>query len=657
MFSLFGAPALSQFRLEHLLRSLRAEEPRVQALNSRWMHFVSTSRTLGESELEVLGKLLTYGPRVRDEDRGLPVGQPILVTPRVGTESPWSSKATDIAHVCGLSAVTRVERGTAYFIQSQAPLGVVELNKLAALLHDRMTESVWADALEPTGLFHASAPRGLRNVVLGTNGREALARANQEWGLALSADEIDYLVAAFGKLGRDPTDVELMMFAQANSEHCRHKIFNADFKIDGAPMPLSLFAMIRATYARNSSGVLSAYRDNAAVIVGANATRFFADPLTQRYAGTVEPMDILLKVETHNHPTAISPFPGAATGAGGEIRDEGATGIGARPKAGLTGFSVSNLKIPGMTQPWEVEFGKPDRIASALDIMVAAPIGAAAFNNEFGRPNTCGYFRVFEQQASSGQTIRGYHKPIMVAGGLGSVRRQNVEKRDVVVGAPLVVLGGPAMLIGLGGGAASSVGSGQSSSDLDFASVQRGNAEMQRRAQEVIDRCVALGDANPILLIHDVGAGGLSNALPEAIAHSHRGGRIDLRKIPSAESELSPMEIWCNEAQERYVLALVPGSVDQFKTLCERERCPFAVVGEITGDGLLKVTDPLLHGNAGRYADRRAAGQAAAHDTGRSLDRQGCHGALHRQHDLERLARSLVEFADHCRQILPDHHW
>jgi phosphoribosylformylglycinamidine synthase len=416
--------------------------------------------------------------------------------------------------------------------------------------------------------------------------------------LALSSQEIDYLLQVFGKLGRDPTDVELMMFAQANSEHCRHKIFNAQFVIDGIPKPQSLFDMIRATHARNSEGVLSAYRDNAAVIAGANTTRFFADPLTQRYLGTLEPIDILMKVETHNHPTAISPFPGAATGAGGEIRDEGATGIGARPKAGLTGFSVSNLKIPGMQQPWEVDVGKPDRIASALDIMIAAPIGAAAFNNEFGRPNTCGYFRVFEQQtaaAAGHAAIRGYHKPIMVAGGLGSVRRQNVEKKDVVVGALLVVLGGPSMLIGLGGGAASSVGSGQSSSELDFASVQRGNAEMQRRAQEVIDRCVALGEANPILLIHDVGAGGLSNALPEAIAHSHRGGRIDLRKIPSAESELSPMEIWCNEAQERYVLALMPGSIEQFKALCERERCPFAAVGEITGDGLLKVSDPLLH--------------------------------------------------------------
>ena len=597
MFSLFGAPALSQFRLEHLLRSLNIEEPRVQALASRWMHFVDTSRPLNESELEVLGKLLTYGPRVPAALHGTPRGQRILVTPRIGTESPWSSKATDIVHVCGLSAVTRVERGTVYFIEATAPLSNADLAKLAAHLHDRMTESVWTDSLEPSGLFHDAPPRALRRVVLGEHGREALARANQQWGLALSSDEIDYLVQAFGKLGRDPTDVELMMFAQANSEHCRHKIFNAQFIIDGKPMPLSLFALIRATHAHNSDGVLSAYRDNAAVIVGANATRFYPDPLTQRYGGTKEPIDILMKVETHNHPTAISPFPGAATGAGGEIRDEGATGIGAKPKAGLTGFSVSNLKIPGMPQPWEVDFGKPDRIASALDIMIAAPIGAASFNNEFGRPNTCGYFRAFEQQTQAGVpgAIRGYHKPIMVAGGLGSVRRQNVEKKEVVVGAPLIVLGGPSMLIGLGGGAASSVGSGQSSSELDFASVQRGNAEIQRRAQEVIDRCVALGDANPILLIHDVGAGGLSNALPEAIEHSHRGGRIDLRKIPSAESELSPMEIWCNEAQERYVLALVPGTVEQFKALCERERCPFAAVGEITADGLLKVTDPVLH--------------------------------------------------------------
>ncbi|HMH88074.1 MAG TPA: phosphoribosylformylglycinamidine synthase [Steroidobacteraceae bacterium] len=595
MFSLFGAPALSQFRLDELLRALKTQDSRITRLSSRWIHFVDTTRALNEPELDVLGKLLTYG-FVADAPPSPRGGHKILVTPRVGTESPWSSKATDILHVCGLSAVTRVERGTVYFIESTAALAVADLNKLAARLHDRMTESVWADSVEPVGLFHAAPPRPLRHLALGAHGSEALARANRDWGLALSSDEIDYLVRAFHTLGRDPTDVELMMFAQANSEHCRHKIFNADFVIDGETMPRSLFAMIRATYARNSQGVLSAYRDNAAVIEGARATRFFADPLTQRYVGSLEPMDILMKVETHNHPTAISPFPGAATGSGGEIRDEGATGIGAKPKAGLTGFSVSNLKIPGMPQPWEIDFGKPDRIASALEIMIAAPLGAAAFNNEFGRPNTCGYFRVFEQQSASGSAVRGYHKPIMVAGGLGSVRRQNVEKKDVVIGAPLIVLGGPSMLIGLGGGAASSVGSGQSSSDLDFASVQRGNAEIQRRAQEVIDRCVALGDANPILLIHDVGAGGLSNALPEAIAHSHRGGRIDLRKIPSAESELSPMEIWCNEAQERYVLALVPGSIAQFAALCERERCPFAVVGEITADGRLVVSDPQLHG-------------------------------------------------------------
>jgi phosphoribosylformylglycinamidine synthase len=613
MFSLFGAPALSQFRLDHALRTLAAQDGRVTGLSSRWMHFVDDSRPLRKTELELLGTLLTYGPRHDTpahrgqfpERGGQSQGsgaQHVLVTPRVGTESPWSSKATDIAHVCGLDAVRRVERGTLYGIESAARLSPKELRGLAAHLHDRMTESVWIDAdpahglIEPHGLFHGAAPRPLRNVALGEDGKAALARANREWGLALSAEEIDYLVDAFGKLRRDPTDVELMMFAQANSEHCRHKIFNADFIIDGAAMPLSLFAMIRATYARNSHGVLSAYRDNAAVIEGQSATRFFPDPLTQRYAGRSEPVDILMKVETHNHPTAISPFQGAATGAGGEIRDEGATGIGAKPKAGLTGYSVSNLKIPGMVQVWERDFGKPDRIASALDIMIAAPLGAAAFNNEFGRPNICGYFRTFEQHGleAGREVIRGYHKPIMIAGGLGNVRRPDVEKKDVVVGAPLVVLGGPAMLIGLGGGAASSVGSGQSSSDLDFASVQRGNPEIQRRAQEVIDRCWALGDANPILLIHDVGAGGLSNALPEAIAHSRRGGRIDLRRIPSAESELSPMEIWCNEAQERYVLALAPGSVPAFAALCERERCPFAVVGEITGDGRLLVEDDLL---------------------------------------------------------------
>jgi len=515
------------------------------------------------------------------------------VTPRLGTVSAWSSKATDIAHVCGLATVTRLERGTTYILRCTEPLSGAELGRLAPLLHDRMTESIWTDEPLPAALFTPAAARPLRTVALGGAGVAALGRANTEWGLALSADEIDYLVGAFRSLGRDPTDAELMMFAQANSEHCRHKIFNAHFVIDGAGEALSPFAMIRATHGRNPAGVLSTYRDNAAVIEGSFAERFFPAPGTQRYAGMLEPVDILMKVETHNHPTAISPFAGAATGAGGEIRDEGATGIGAKPKAGLCGFSVSNLRIPGFLQPWEHDAAKPERIASALEIMIAGPIGAAAFNNEFGRPNICGYFRVFEQLRIEAQrrVRRGYHKPIMIAGGLGNVRRTDVEKKDVVVGAPLVVLGGPSMLIGLGGGAASSMGSGQSSTDLDFASVQRGNAEMQRRAQEVIDRCWALGGENPILLIHDVGAGGLSNALPEAIAHSHRGGRIDLRKIPNAEPELSPMEIWCNEAQERYVIALAPGSAAAFGAICARERCPYAVVGEITGDGRLLVED------------------------------------------------------------------
>ena len=593
MFSLFGAPALSQFRLDQSLRALRRQDSRIAALSSRWLHFVDAQRPLADSERRLLEKLLTYGPRTEAPPHR---GQQVLVTPRIGTESPWSSKATDILHVCGLDAVKRVERGTVYFIESTARLGSEELKRLAAHLHDRMTESAWIETLDPEGLFHDAAARPLRIVRLGDDGHAAIAQANRDWGLALSGDEIEYLVNAFRQLKRDPTDVELMMFAQANSEHCRHKIFNAEFIVDGTPEPLSLFSMIRATHARNSRGVLSAYRDNAAVIEGGIAARFFPDPLTRLYATTREAAHILMKVETHNHPTAISPFPGAATGAGGEIRDEGATGIGGKPKAGLTGYSVSNLKIPGMPQAWERDFGKPDRIASALDIMIAAPLGAAGYNNEFGRPNTCGYFRTFEQAGvESGRTvIRGYHKPIMIAGGLGNVRPGDVEKKDVTIGAALVVLGGPSMLIGLGGGAASSVGSGQSSSDLDFASVQRGNAEMQRRAQEVIDRCVGMGEANPILLLHDVGAGGLSNALPEAIAHSRRGGRIDLRKIPSAESELSPMEIWCNEAQERYVLALAPGCVPAFAAMCDRERCPYAVVGEITGDGRLLVTDPLL---------------------------------------------------------------
>src|SRR5579863_272288 len=589
-----GGPALSPFRIRILLENLQKRLPGIAQLDTQFLYFVDAEGTPGASDRNLLEKLLNDGDPVPP----VPAGALLLVVPRLGTVSPWASKATDIAHICGLKKIRRIERGIAYYLRGRAP-GRDGLIALTPLLHDRMTQSVLFDPSEAEQLFAKTAPAPLNTIDVLGGGREALVRADREYGFALSEDEINYLVENFKRLGRNPSDAELMMFAQANSEHCRHKIFRGEWIIDGERQPKSLFDMIRATHDHNHAGVLSAYKDNASVIQGQRGARFFPRPSDQEYAYHQEDIHILMKVETHNHPTAIAPFAGAATGAGGEIRDEGATGIGARPKAGLTGFSVSNLKIPGMPQPWEGDFGKPERIASALDIMIAAPLGSAAFNNEFGRPNTCGYFRTFEQASVEfGRTaVRGYHKPIMIAGGLGNVRPADVEKKQVAIGAPLIVLGGPSMLIGLGGGAASSVGSGQSSSDLDFASVQRGNAEIQRRAQEVIDRCVGLGEANPILLIHDVGAGGLSNALPEAIAHSHRGGRIDLRKIPSAESELSPMEIWCNEAQERYVLALAPGSVERFAALCERERCPFAVVGEITGDGRLLVTDSLLSAN------------------------------------------------------------
>ncbi|NNM61513.1 MAG: phosphoribosylformylglycinamidine synthase [Steroidobacteraceae bacterium] len=599
-----GAEALSPFRLEELLRALGLRQPTVLSVSAETVHYVDAEDSIEDADRTLLARLLNYGSRA-PRPPGPPPGagggaeETLIVMPRFGTVSPWSSKATDIAHVCGLVRVRRIERGTRYRLRLRRRLAQADFGVLAPLLHDRMTESLWLAAHPPEDYFRAAAPRPLRTVPLGRDAHAALREANRDWGLALSEDEIDYLAKSFAQTGRDPTDAELMMFAQANSEHCRHKIFNAAFRIDGVEMPMTLFDMIRETYRRNSEGVLSAYRDNAAVIAGPRAQRFFADPHTGLYATHAEDVDILIKVETHNHPTAISPFPGAATGAGGEIRDEGATGIGAKPKAGLCGFSVSNLRIPGLRRDWEEDLGKPQRIASALEIMLAGPIGAAAFNNEFGRPNICGYFRVYERTSREGgrSVLRGYHKPIMLAGGLGNIRRDHVEKRDVVVGAPLIVLGGPAMLIGLGGGAASSVGSGQSAADLDFTSVQRGNAEIQRRAQEVIDRCWALGDRNPILLIHDVGAGGLSNALPEAIAHSRRGGRIDLRRIPSAEPGLSPMEIWCNEAQERYVIALEPGRLEEFDALCARERCPYALVGEVTADGRLLVSDGL-HGLA-----------------------------------------------------------
>ncbi len=591
MLLLPGAPALSRFRLEKLLPALRAIDPRVESVEARFHHFADLARPLSAGESQVLGRLL-------ESDLApppIPGGELMVVTPRPGTISPWSSKATDIAHVCGLAAVRRIERGTVYTVRGAVPLGRAVLEQLAGVLHDRMIEVVLYALEEGVRLFGSEAPRPLASVELAGDGRGALVAADARLGLALSPDEIDYLLLAYATLGRDPTDVELMMFAQANSEHCRHKIFNASWTIDGTAQPKSLFGMIRNTHARSPAGVLSAYRDNAAVIEGSVAERLYADSLSHRYRYQREPIDILLKVETHNHPTAIAPFPGASTGSGGEIRDEGATGRGAKPKAGLAGFTTSNLRIPGFLQPWEGPAARSPRIASALEIMTDGPLGAAAFNNEFGRPGILGYFRTYEQRVAGDPpgVTRGYHKPIMIAGGLGNVRRDHVDKGEVPPGARIVVLGGPAMLIGLGGGAASSVGSGASAEDLDFASVQRGNPEMQRRAQEVIDRCWSLGEANPIVLIHDVGAGGLSNAVPEAIAHSNRGGVVDLRRIPTDEPGLSPLELWCNEAQERYVLCIAPAGMAQFLAFCARERCPVAVIGEITSDGRLEVRDPL----------------------------------------------------------------
>jgi phosphoribosylformylglycinamidine synthase len=593
MLTLSGAPAVSEFRLAKLLATLRERVAHVKGLDARYLHFVDVEREPTADERGVLESLLRYGPAAPD---GRPDGETLLVVPRFGTVSPWSSKATDIAHVCGLAVVRRIERGVAWFVASPQRLGDAEWAAVGALVHDRMTESVLRDANAAEALFSHASPQPLRTVPLLEGGAAALEAANVELGLALSADEIAYLEAAFRELGRDPTDIELMMFAQANSEHCRHKIFNADWIVDGEPATKSLFGMIRNTHEHNPRGVLSAYRDNAAVIEGWHGRRWFAPAGGGAYTAADEPVDILMKVETHNHPTAISPFPGAATGSGGEIRDEGATGRGSKPKAGLVGFSVSNLRIPGAERPWEQDLGKPDRIASALDIMLEGPIGASSFNNEFGRPNILGYFRSFEQRVESAgrSAMRGYHKPIMIAGGMGNIRRMHVEKATIVPGSKIVVLGGPAMLIGLGGGAASSVGAGASAADLDFASVQRGNPEMQRRAQEVIDACWTLGEENPILLIHDVGAGGLSNAVPESVAQGDCGGRVDLRKVPSDEPGMSPLEIWCNEAQERYVLIVAAAELAAFGALCERERCPFAVIGEVTDDGLLQVDDPLF---------------------------------------------------------------
>lgn len=592
MMILSGAPSLSAFRREKLLTKLRESDASIQSVCAEYVHFAEINKPLTPAETTTLQALLTYGPSEQEVDTG---GQLILVAPRPGTISPWSSKATDIAHNCGLKTVVRLERGTAYYIEASARLSQQQLSLVGELLSDRMVESVFEELSQASALFSHDLPTPLSLVDVVSGGQTALKTANVSLGLALADDEIDYLVANFIDLQRNPSDAELMMFAQANSEHCRHKIFNASWTVDGVDQQHSLFDMIRNTNSVNGDNVLSAYSDNAAVVVGTSGGRFYPDPVTRNYGYSQEPVHLLMKVETHNHPTAIAPYAGAGTGSGGEIRDEGAVGRGSKPKVGLVGFTVSNLQIPGFVQPWEQDYGKPDRIVSALDIMIEGPVGGAAFNNEFGRPNICGYFRTFEVDFAGER--RGYHKPIMIAGGYGNIREDHVDKPEFEPGAQLIVLGGPAMLIGLGGGAASSMTTGTSSADLDFASVQRQNPEIERRCQEVIDSCWQLGDVNPIAFIHDVGAGGLSNALPELVKDGGTGGRFDLRSVPNAEPGMSPVEIWCNEAQERYVLAVMPDDLERFTAICERERCPYAVVGEATEQKNITVVDEHFGNN------------------------------------------------------------
>ncbi len=590
MLILRGAAALSEFRVQKIIDLCAKASLPVSDVYAEFMHFADLTAELNAEELNTLEKLLTYGPTLASHQ---PSGQLFLVTPRPGTISPWSSKATDIAHNCGLAKVRRLERGIAYYVTTTSALSASQQQVLQGVIHDRMMEVVFAEFDAAAALFRQAEPAPVASVDMLSGGRAALAEANIRMGLALADDEIDYLFENFTTLGRNPNDIELYMFAQANSEHCRHKIFNADWTIDGVKQPKSLFKMIKNTFETTPDFVLSAYKDNAAVMEGSKAGRFFPDPQSQQYGYHHEDIHVLMKVETHNHPTAISPFPGAATGSGGEIRDEGATGVGSKPKAGLVGFSVSNLRIPGFEQPWETDFGKPNRIVNALDIMTEGPLGGAAFNNEFGRPNILGYFRTYEEQVPShnGDEVRGYHKPIMIAGGLGNIRAEHVQKGDLPVGAKLVVLGGPAMNIGLGGGAASSMASGQSAEDLDFASVQRENPEIERRCQEVIDRCWQLGADNPIVFIHDVGAGGLSNAFPELVNDGGVGGKFELRNVPNDEPGMSPLEIWCNESQERYVMAIPADKMPVFEQICKRERAPYAVVGEATAEQHLSLSD------------------------------------------------------------------
>lgn len=588
---IWGLPAHSAYRLTQLSTQL-SQYGRILGVKTQSVYFVEAHSPLSESELTQLRQVLN----ATAEDLNTSIEPQCVVTPRPGTISPWSSKATDIMHTCGLTQIKRIEKGVAYFLKG---IDSANVNLFLPALYDRMTSVAWTQMQDIETLFAQHQPKPLAEVDILQGGKAALEQANRDLGLALSDDEIDYLVDNFVRLQRNPSDAELMMFAQANSEHCRHKIFNADWTIDGEDKSNSLFGMIRNTFQKNAHGVLSAYSDNAAVMTGPLATRFFPDANSAQYGYSAEPVHVQIKVETHNHPTAISPFPGAATGSGGEIRDEGATGQGSKPKSALTGFTVSNLNIPGFKQPWERAYGKPGRIVTPLDIMIEGPLGAAGYNNEFGRPAINGYFRTYENPLliPGGEEMRGYHKPIMLAGGLGNIREMHVKKQNIPVGAKLVVLGGPAMLIGLGGGAASSVDTGAGSEALDFASVQRDNPEMERRAQEVIDRCTYLGKDTPIASIHDVGAGGLSNAFPELVNDSGRGGKFDLRKVPNDEPSMSPMEIWCNESQERYVLAIYPDKIEQFEAICKRERAMYAIVGEATAEQELVVNDTVFAAN------------------------------------------------------------
>ena len=585
-----GERALSGFRVEKLLQKAAALGLPEAEIRSEYWYFADCAEGLNAADAEKLEALLA-GQVASELPQSSGSLHLFLITPRIGTISPWASKATEIAKNCGFTQIRRIERGMAVWLSGS--LSEAQKQQWAALLHDRMTESVLPDFQAAAKLFARPEARTFDTVDVLSGGRAALEKANAVLGLALSPDEIDYLLDNYRALKRNPSDVELMMFAQANSEHCRHKIFNADFILNGEKQPKSLFRMIRDTHEAAPAGTVVAYKDNASVIEGAKIARFYPDAAAnQGYRFHEEDTHILMKVETHNHPTAIAPFAGAATGAGGEIRDEGATGRGARPKAGLTGYTVSNLNIPDLKQPWEGGYGKPAHIASPLDIMIEAPIGGAAFNNEFGRPNLLGYFRTFEAEFD-GQ-MRGYHKPIMIAGGLGNIQAEQTHKHEIPEGALLVQLGGPGMLIGLGGGAASSMDTGANDASLDFNSVQRGNPEIERRAQEVIDRCWQLGAANPIIAIHDVGAGGLSNAFPELVNDAGRGAIFELRDVPLEEHGLTPLQIWCNEAQERYVLSILEKDLDAFRAICERERCPFAVVGTATDDGHLQVRDDLF---------------------------------------------------------------